>query len=268
MKKEVANLIRINSEYNSQKAEGLMLWRYGQVLTNGYGFPIHDFNLYCALLIKHKGLENFPEKFKASIFKDGKLDNEIYFHLLRLKILDNFEINEEEKIFFNALRRVKVDERKTIIKKEISRTTVKGKQLNVINHNNSHYYKELLRLTSAFTDITILDWFIPIVLKYERLIHIFVRHVEETKFADSQTKLRTFFSYKPDEIWTLLKTLINQEGADIKDHFIENRVNHDQGKPELMKQYCRNKNNPILFDGDKFALNIDKNGFIMKFHQI
>ena len=211
MKKEVANLIRINTEYNSTQAEGLMLWRYGQVLKNGYAFPIHDFNLYCALLIKEKGIENLPKKITGYIFKEGKFNEEIRFQLLRLKILDKIEISEEEKMFFNATRRIKVDERKAIIKKEIGRTTLKGKQLNTISHNNSSYYKELLNLTSAFTDITILDWFIPIVLKYERLIHIFVRHVEETKFAESQTKMRTFFSYKPDEIWTLLKTLINQE---------------------------------------------------------
>lgn len=268
MKKKVTNLNRTNTEYDSKKVEDLLLLRYGQVLKKGYKFPKHDFNLYCAILIKRHGFESLPEKIKLTILKDGKLDEEINFHLIRLKILDKIEINEEEKIFFNSIRRVKVEERKTIIKKQISTTTLKGKILNSINHNNSIYYKELLNLTSDFSDITILDWFIPIVLKYERLIHIFVGHVEETKFAESQKKHRTFFSYKPDEIWPLLKVLIKQESESIENHFTENSANQDLGKSELMKVYHRNSLNPILFDGDKFALEINKNGIIMRFHQL
>ena len=108
-------------------------------------------------------------------------------------------------------------------------------------------------MTRSFSDITLLDWFIPIVLKYERLIHIFVRHVEETKFAESQTKKRTFFSYKSTEIWILLKTLIKQEADKIKEHYIENSVNYDLGKPELMKPYRRTEKNPIFHNGDSFG---------------
>lgn len=123
-------------------------------------------------------------------------------------------------------------------------------------------------MTSSFTDITILDWFIPIILKYKTLIHIFVKHVEETKFGKGQFKKRTFFSYSHDEIWILLKTLINQESENIKDHFLENCASWHLNKPNEMKPYHRNTRNPILYDGDRFVLSIDKNGFITKFHQI
>ena len=93
--------------------------------------------------------------------------------------------------------------------------------------------------------------------------------IEKTSILnDIDFELELIRRDKPDEIWILLKTLIKQEAENIKEHFIENRVNNDFGKFELMKPYFRNTNNPILFDGDKFALDIDKNGFIMKFHQI
>jgi hypothetical protein len=268
MKKNVANLIRINSEYDAQEAENLLRWRFERAILEGYPLPKHDCFLYCAILIKRNGMENLPEIFKRNIIKNNELNTDVNFHLLRLKVNDKIELREKEKELFNHLRREKVNERKVIIKKEIGRLTLKGKIRNTINHTNSLDYKELLYLTRSFGDVTLLDWFIPIVLKYERLIHIFVRHVEETKFAESQTKKRTFFSYKSTEIWTLLKTLIKQEAEEIKEHFIENSVNYSLGKPELMKAYHRTEKNPILYDGDNFSLEIDKNGFIMKFHQI
>lgn len=268
MKKDVANLIRIESEFSPEDSENLLKWQLEKAIHEGYPLPKDDFYLYCAILIKQNGIENVPKKIKNSISINGELEPEINFHLIRLKILDKVKISEKEKEFFDNLRRAKVNERKAIIKKQISGTKLNGKILNSINHNNSLDYKELLYLTRGFSDITLLYWFIPIVLKYERLIHIFVRHVEETKFAESQTKQRTFFSYKSNEIWTLLKTLIKQEAEDIKEHFIENSVNYQLGKTELMKPYHRNSRNPILFDGDSFVLSIDKNGFIMKFHQI
>ena len=139
-----------------------------------------------------------------------------------------------------------VDKRKEIIKKEISRTNINGKILNQINYKNSEYYRELLNLTNQFVDITILDYFIPIVLTYERLVHIFIKHVEETKFGDGKFKNRTFFDYRSSEIWTLIKTIIKIDEENIKEHFIENAVNRDLGKSDLMVDYRRNVNNPIM----------------------
>lgn len=268
MKKIVPNLIRINSEFTSSEAEDLFLWRCNRTIKEGYSFSINDFNCYCGLLIKRKGLENLPEKIVGYILKDGEIKREIKYELIRHKILDKHEISEEENIFFNAERRILVDKRKEIIKKEIARTNIKGKILNEISYKNSDYYRELLNLTRQFVDITILDYFIPIVLTYERIVHIFIKHVEETKFADGQFKNRTFFNYRSSEIWTLIKTIIKIDEENIKEHFIENAVNRDLGKPELMKDYRRSFNNPIMIENDKFNLTIDKNGFITMFHQI
>lgn len=263
MKKNVVNVIKIESKYSPEETENLLKWRFERAINSGYSLPRHDFYLYSAILIKQMGIENLPEKYRSLILQNGELEPEINFHDIRLKMLDQSKLSEVEEAFFNFLRKKKVNERKEIIKKEISRTKIKGKVLNTLNHKNSLDYKELLQLTREFSDITLLDWFIPIVLKYERLIHIFIRHVEQTKFAESQTLKRTFFSYEASEIWTLLKILIKQENESIKEHFIENTINNQLGK-----SYHRNSHNPIMYNGDRFSLSIDKNGFIMKFHQI
>ena len=66
---------------------------------------------------------------------------------------------------------------------------------------------------------------------------------------------------------TRLKILAEVE-EEIKEHYLLNIVEYKLGKIVKMKPYNRTERNPILFDDDKFVLEIDKNGFIMKFHQI
>lgn len=269
MIKKVINTYFVESEHDSKKSEGLLLWRFEYAISQGYSIPVHDLNCYIALLIKRDGFEKIPEIFKDIAFEDGVLHDAVRFELIRYSILENVDINENDSGFFYNLLKIKVNERKRIIRKEIDCTLLPGKVKNKIGPKNSNDYLELLKLTNEFSDITIIDYFIPIVLKYERLIHIFVRHVEETRFAESSSsKQRTFFSYQSNEIWILLKRLLKQEEQEIKDHFLLNRVNYNLEKKELMKHYWRSEDNPIRFDGDSFVLEIDKNGFIMRFHQI
>lgn len=267
MKKDVPFLIRINSEYDPVYSENIMMFRYGQIIENQYAFPKHDFYSYCGILIKQNGLENLPDKFRESILVNGELIPEIRFEFIRYKINDSVNISQDEMVFFRSVMLERIEERKRIIKKEISKTNLNGKILNSIKYSNSEDYKLLIDLTKEFTDITLLDWFIPIVLKFDRLIHIFIKHVEETKFAEGQFKERTYFTYKPTEIWILIKTIIKRETDDIKDHFIENRVKIEL-KKEGLKDYYRGYANPIVIGEDRFVLRIDKYGFIMQFHQL
>jgi len=264
MKKKVPNLIRIETNFEPIVSERILLRRYNRIIDEGYSFPIYDFYTYCALLIRHTDLKELPEIMKTG----NKIKPEIKFELINCQISNDEKVSEKDLVFHLAVRRKMVEERKRIIKKEITRTNLNGKELQVIGPKNSIFYRALLSLTREFRDITLMDWFIPIVLTYERLIHIFIKHVEETKFGRGQFKHRTFFDYLPEEIWILLKTIIKLEKQSIQDHFLENRVNYDLKKLTMVKDYRRNFNNPIIFGGDKFVLRIDKNGFIQQFHQI
>jgi hypothetical protein len=91
--------------------------------------------------------------------------------------------------------------------------------------------------------------------------------VQETKFTDGQFKQRSYFEYEPEEIWTLLKTVIKFEQENIKEHFLQNSINYKLERKELMKDYRRNYQNPIIFNHDEFVPRIDKNGFIKQFYQ-
>lgn len=264
MKKTVPNLIQIETSHEPIVSERILLWSYNRVIKEGYAFAKHDFYKYCALFIRHYGKEKLPKEW----IDTDEIKTRVRFELINFQILNEEQVSKEDYQFHLTERRKMVNERKNIIKKEIARTNLSGKVLNSISHHNSQFYRTLLDLTREFRDITLMDWFIPIVLTYERLIHIFIKHVEETKFGEGQFKWRSFFDYKPEEIWTLLKTIIKFEQEAIQDHFLINRVNYQLEKAELMKDYKRGFKNPIIFNNDHFALTIDKNGFIKQFYQL
>ena len=217
-KKTVPYLIRIESSYEPIASERLLLWRYNRIIDEGYTFPVFDFYRYCSLLIRHMELEQIPK-----IMLNGtELKSEAKFQLINFQINNNEHVSKTDKEFHLTRMEKMLNERKQFIKKEIRQTKIDRSDIDSIGPKNSEFYRTLLTLTREFTDITIMDWFIPIVLTYERLIHIFIRHVEETKFADGKKKRQTFFDYEPSEIWTLLKTLIKYDEKNIQNHFIEN----------------------------------------------
>jgi hypothetical protein len=264
LRKKVPNLIPIETSYEPIASERILLFRYNRIIEEQYTFAEFDFYCYCALLMRHTKLEKLPE-----IMLNGKeLKPEIRFQLINFKKNNNEKISANEEEFHHFEMKRMVEERKGFIKKEIKRTKIDKKEIDNISPYNSGFYRTLLILTREFTDITLMDYFIPVVLTYERLIHIFIRHVEETKFANGKSKRQTFFTYQSGEIWTLLKTIIKIDQENIKEHLIENKVHYDLDRKELMTDYLRNYENPIIFDGDKFALRIDKNGFIKQFYQL
>lgn len=263
-KKIVPYLIRIESKYKPIESERLLLWRYNRIIDKGYTFPVFDFYCYCALLIRHMESKQIPK-----IMLNGtELKQEVKFQLINFQINNNEDISKTDKEFHLTEIKKMLIERKQFIKKEIHQTKFDKSEIDSIGPKNSKFYRNLLILTRGFTDITIMDWFIPIVLTYERLIHIFVRHVEETKFADGKKKRQTFFDYEPSEIWTLLKTLIKYDEENIQNHFLENSINYQLDKKYLTTEYLRNYENPIIYNGDSFVIRIDKNGFIKQFYQL
>jgi len=264
MKKRVPNLVKINTTYKPIEAEKMLIWRYNRMVEEGYTIPLHDYCVYCALIKRH-----MSKDILARILIDDKnVKERVRFEYLYMKIENGESISQEELVFYRKWLNKLSIEMKEILKKEIARTNLKGKLLNNLSRGNSKEYETLIELAREFRSLTLLDWFIPIVLTYKMRIHIFVKHVEETKFAEGNYKVRSFFQYHHDEIFTLLKSILRNNEDEIKEHFLENSIKRLDGNLNEMKDYIRKKKNPIKFDGDTFHLWIDKNGFIKQFFQV
>ena len=261
MKKKIPSVIKINIEYNQLVFEAHHIKTINEDYDNGYRISENDKQLYYAILIKDSGVETLTEKEKEYCIPEGELLDNIRFQIIRSnKVLKKHISVDDYSFYFNFLKQ-KVAKRKLIVHKEINRT---GINANKISFQNSEYLRTLLSFISKLDDeITLIRWFIPIKLSFEKGVHIFIKHVEETKFADGNFKKRTYFKYEFEEIFTLLKIILKQEEEKIKDHFIEIAVAETLNEQEKIKEYI---DNWINYNGDTFSLSIDSKGYITKFH--
>lgn len=273
MKKEVPNLIRVDFPYNPDILEDMMLLRFQRIIAEGYMFSIPDFNLFCAILLRQQGIEGAPPFVKKYALKDGVITDAIRFEMITLGWEQGEEIDVDFKEKYLAMRYERALKRKAIVRKEIGRII---RNAHTLTLKNSEYYRRLLEIVTQVNEsLTLIDWFIPIVLTFERYVHFYVKHVEETKFGDGEFKNRSFFDYMHTEILTLLKAVLRQEEDEIKEHFIyvsvgrEDKNKDDPFFKKYVKAYNRGfRNNPkLIFDNREFCLSIDINGVIQMFYQ-
>jgi hypothetical protein len=267
MKKEIPNLIKIEYPYDPSTTSGCLLLRFQNIINQGYCFKRHDFNLFCALSIREFGIDKLSPSLKNYVLNKDSIIPEVQFQItaFALEVGDEVEKTELELHLKERLKYAR--NRQQIVRKEIQRTGINPRKLNL---NNSEYYRILLNNIAGFQDLTLIDWFVPIVLTYERLVHFYVKHVEETKFADGSFKRRSFIDYKHDELLTLIKHVLWVDEENIKDHFLLVSVDRSRNEDKNIKDYHRGfrKFSPIEMNGDKFKLSIDKNGVITSFYQI
>jgi hypothetical protein len=262
VKKKVPNIIKIEIPHDIGVFEKMHLKTIHDDIEKGYHVSKYDFDLYCAIRIKLFGAEKLSESFKNYCFNDGQLSDNIRFHKIRLQKQTTQYICAEDEDFYWSHLRNKVKERKQIIRDEIKRT---GINANKLTFQNSSYLRTLIGIVSEFDDeLTFIRWFVPIKLSFDKFVHIYVKHVEETKFAEGAFKKRTFFTYELEQVYTLLKVILRNEEEKIKDHFLEVAVANCLNDETNKKEYI---DNWVKFNGDTFALAIDKNGYIIKFHQ-
>jgi len=206
MKKEVPYTMNIQVPYDRDILEEVFFWRFEKIVKEGYNFAMHDFYLYSAILIRLDLLDKLPQNIQDYILKDGEIKPEILYQKIALAVEKGENITKEELDFYFKTKYEEAKRRKETVKKEIRRTGINPSKINI---NNSHYFRELVKIIKEFSDLTLMDWYTPIVLTFERFVHIYIKHVEETKMNAGQFKKRSFFDYKHTQILTLIKRIIH-----------------------------------------------------------
>ncbi|MCA0363787.1 MAG: hypothetical protein LCH67_07065 [Bacteroidetes bacterium] len=262
MKKKIPNLINVDIPYGAESVEAFHLMTIQNDIKSGYSISYYDFDLYCAIIIRLYGIDKLPENIRNYCMQDDKLKDNSLFQKIRLMKQLGKVFSEEEVSFFQDHLRRKVRERKQILRDEIKRTGINPLKLTV---GNSPYLRLLLSIVRDFDDeLTLIHWFIPVKLTFKKFVHIYVKHVEDTKFSEGAFKNRTYFNYETEEIFTLLKAVLRQHEEEIKEHLLYISIANENNHPEYKNLYM---NNWISYNGDTFALAIDNNGYITKFHQ-
>jgi hypothetical protein len=270
-KRDIPNLIRVNFPYNPETAENILLMRFSQNLKDGYILSADDSDLFCAIMIRQNGIEGMPQGLEAYCMENGQINDNVRFQMITLGLEKGELIDEDFKERYMTMRLQRAYKRKAIVKKEIGRVIRNADKLTL---KNSDYYRELLTIITQMNDsLTLIDWFMPIQLTFERYVHIYVKHVEETKFGDGQFKNRSFFDYNHKEILTLIKSVLRSIEDDIKEHFLQAAIALKQPDEPLFSAWLKDfhrgwgKHPDLIYDNRKFRLSIDKYGIIQMFFQ-
>ena len=258
--KEIPNIIKIDVAFDREAYEALSFRNFMDIkVKNGYTFRFDEFDEFCAIVIRNLPKDMLPKYIIDYAFEDFekfKLKKPVFLYSLRLKSLKESLTKEEEKIldeyYIERIRR-----KYELIENEVKKTGIKLKE---IGEKYLDDFENLRKVCGDFETETLIEWFVPIYWDLERFLHIYVKHVLETKFGDGQFKKRTFFQYQYRDIRILLQQVLKQEEQSIKDHFLKISMNL------ITRDYHRFGTKAILYNNDRYKLHINSNGRILSFH--
>ncbi len=262
MKKNVPFIINQSIEYNLYEFMDLHIQTIQRDINNDYYISNEDLEIAIAIGQIYNWADKIEDKLQRFSLKQEVSKEKVKFHKLTILNQLNLLIKPNEKLELRVLEMAMKVERKKIVEAEIARTNLTRKEKNL----RLNYLETLLNEIREFpSELTLIATYIPITLSFNKLVHILIKHFEETKFGEGQFKKRTFFDYNYKQFLTLLKAVLNSEMDFIISHFRKIYLIKNHCIEGELKSYI---NNSISYNGDAFQLVILPNGKIDRFHQI
>ena len=253
--RELPKPITIKSPFTEEdEADNMILWLNNQRLNNGYKLIQEERNQHNAILYrKYENLITKPEE--VALFRDeitGKIKPELNYYYLNSKF-EHGTINDDEFEELKELINQKATEKVLIIKKELEKSSQKWKQLAI---DKQAALRILIAMATHFETHRLTSAKNPVWWDFERFVHIFMRHVSETKIGE-RFEIKTAFQYKAKDIKSLIKIVLDICDKEIAEHF--------EKKPGI--EFKRQGERAVYFDGDYYSFRIDKDGKLMTFHK-
>jgi hypothetical protein len=264
MKKDLPYSIPIKIPFEIGAGLAAHIYRIERNLEESYRPTLYDLEFYLACVYVFCDLDQTDKKDHENFTRPR-----VQAMITRIKLDKGIEINEVERKHYQEFLNTRHKDRIAIVKKEVARTMDNEKRIETLYLSD---YRRLIEVIRNFDQETLIDWFIPIHLDFKGFVHIYVRHVDETKFGVIQNgKPRSFLKYKYELILRLLKKILEKEKEEIKEHFIEVIIGIEtKGDYGKVHKYFRGimGRPPIEYNGDKFALEIESTGRIAAFYQL
>lgn len=218
-------------------------------------YPLIPEEYYDFLSLK---LQYIPDKLtkaeKTEIYEsDGiTIKPDIVDYYIKRRYFQGGELNEEEeKNFKEYIDRIS-KRGKEAVDKEISKSS--SKKLSTIIMENISTYGNALMLASQFMpeNLSTYGAKYSIRLGLSGFMHICLRHCNGFQFGDWKNK-RTTFEYELKDVIQVIKNIIKKLQNEID-------IALDNGK-----DFQLNKGTSFLYDGNYYAIHIDKNGNLLSF---
>jgi hypothetical protein len=251
-KKDIPNTLEIKFDSSDWDSAIYKLGFYNSRLLSGHKLiPEEEFEYFGLQLFYNPDQFNGELKKKLIDESTSKIKEPIRYYQLMTKFLKS-DLTKGEDAEFKEItsRRTKI--KLDILVEEIKSSTEKLKDI-AVKHKDTLY--TLINICSQFEDNVLLPYDIPIWWDFERFLHIYIRHVKETKVGERFTE-KTIFQYKFRDIKRIVKTVIERVYDEIIQHFKE--------KP--LKNFRRMGTRSIYYDGTYYRIEIEPNGRLITFH--
>lgn len=251
--KEIKNTIKVNFNSAGLSVQRLELYNLNARLKSGYKLYQEEEYKYIGYQL-HYNPESIPKEVLDGLIDPGtnKLKEEIRFYQLQAEFFDatsdNPVMNDELKDMLQKRGKEKIK----ILMEELKRSAEKLKNIGEKYNDN---LKSIISLCLRFEDEVLLPYELPIWLDFERFIHIYVRHVKETKVGERYDD-KTIFQYKFRDVRRIIKAVLKSVYIEIQEHF-KNNPNSN---------FYRIGERSVYYDGNYYRIEIEPNGRLLTFH--
>ena len=250
--KDIPNTIEIKFDARGMDIDQLRMGFFNSRIRSGYKLiPEEEFEYLGLQLFYNPDFKIDEHKSKVLDPDTGQIKEPIRYYQLKAKF-NKTELTEDENKKFQEIieRRSKI--RIDLLFDELNRSTEKLKDI-AFQHKDK--FKTLINICNQFESEVLLPFEIPIWWDFERFLHIYLRHVKETKVGERFAE-RTIFQYKFKDVNRIVKTVIESVYDEIKEHFKE--------KPN--ENFRRLGKRSISYDGNYYRVEIEPSGRLLTFH--
>ena len=152
---------------------------YTSRLSSGYPLIEAERQEYLALQFYYEELSE-NEKNEALDADTGLLKPAIRYHFLEIKFM-NSDLTPEEDEDFKRLQDERSKPKIELLRAELNRSSERLKDI-AVHHKDP--LNRVIVIAAQFEDEVILPYKFPIWWNFERFLHIYIRHVKETKVVE------------------------------------------------------------------------------------
>lgn len=251
-KKEIQNEIIVEFDSSNMNVQRLELYNMQTRINSGYKLIKEERFKYYGYLSYFDPIQIGKDKYK--LIHDsvtGELIDEVKFYFLEAEYFNK----SEDYSLSDELARLldeKSKERGRLIHDELKKSDENIKKLDGKYNEN---LRSLIIVCSDFEEKVILPYKIPIWWDLERFIHIYVRHVEETKVGD-RNETKTDFQYKLTDVRKIIRAVLEKIYPEFEQEI-------KQFPDKIFKRLGKRS---VEYDGNYYRVEIEPNGRLLTFH--
>ncbi len=254
-KKEIPNTLKVKFDMNGFDLEKSEIYIALNKINDGYTLLHHEYvDLFSNLFViePETVTQQMSETYLLATNKKDFIPDAEY-KILSAKYRRSMA-DDDEVIRLNILVNERGLKRFEVIKKELG---LSNNQFEIFRKAYPEKFKELKGVTLMFETETLSNYKTtnPVYWDFERFIHIYLRHYKEF-FIEQSTARGTHFQYSYEDIKRLVCLIIKNLNEEI-----ELALSSGKG-------YSKYDDQGYYFNGNFYAIRIDKTGRLMQFHPL